>query len=308
MGASPMDVPAADDALVRSGFPAHWKPMDRADAARLDWRAEGIDLPYVILITGRCGSTHLASMLAASGACGQPMEYFNEMYVPDLEEAARAHSIGEYIVHLARSRSSNGRFGMKIDHWRWERLRTFVDVDALFPRGRSAFFLMTRENIVAQAYSFATARATGIWHDHAEAPASSERSYLPSDAELLRELTLIALGESGLLRYLEESRRPAMRLTYEALMRDTEGVLRQVGEALGVGTVRWNRPAPTLSNVRRINYSRRDERMMEFRTRFASEIEFLAKRRQDFPYDAFRADVLKARGIDVAAWPEPEKS
>jgi len=99
-----------------------------------------------------------------------------------------------------------------------------------------------------------------------------------------------------------------MLLTYEDLMRDTEGVLRQVGEALGVGTIRWDRPAPTLSNVRRINYSRRDERMMEFRTRFASEIEFLAKRRQDFPYDAFRADVLKAHGIDVAAWPEPEKS
>ena len=189
MGGSAMDVSQASDALVRSGFPAHWRPMDRADASRLNWQAEGVDLPYVILITGRCGSTHLASMLAASGACGQPMEYFNEMYLPDLNEAARAQSIGDYIARLARARSSNRRFGVKIDHWRWERLRTFVDVDALFPHGQSVFFLMTRDDVVAQAYSFATARATGIWHEQAGAPVSDERSYAPSDAELLRELT-----------------------------------------------------------------------------------------------------------------------
>jgi len=282
--------------------------MDRTDAGRLNWQAEGVDLPYVILITGRCGSTHLASMLAASGACGQPMEYFNEMYVPDLEEAAGAGSIGEYIANLARSRSSNRRFGVKIDHWRWERLRTFVDVETLFPRGRSAFFMMTRDDIVAQAYSFATARATGIWHEHAGAPVPNERSYAPSDAELLRELTLIALGETGLSRYLAQSQRPALRLTYEGLMRDTEGVLRRIGEVLAVGTIRWERPAPTLSNVRPISYSRRDERITEFKSRFSTEIEFLVKRRQDFPYDAFRTLVLKTHGIDVAAWPKQENA
>lgn len=307
MGGQAMDASAAHDALARSGFPAHWQHVDRADAGRLNWQAEGVDLPYVILITGRCGSTHLASMLAASGACGQPMEYFNEIYLPDLVEATRARSIGDYIANLARSRSSNRRFGMKIDHWRWERLRTFVDVEALFPQGRSTFFLMTRDDIVAQAYSFATARATGIWHEHAKATVSNERSYLPSDAELLREMTLIALGETGLSRYLKESQRSALRLTYENLMSDTEGVLRRVGEALAVGTIRWVRPAPTLSNVRRISYARRDERMMDFKTRFASEIEFLMMRRQDFPYDAFRTRVLKTHGVDVGAWPEQEK-
>ena len=234
------------------------------------------------------------------------MEYFNETYIPDLDEAARARSIGEYIAHLARSRSSNRRFGLKIDHWRWQRLRSFVDVEALFPHGRSAFFLMTREDIVAQAYSFATARATRIWHEHTEAPVSNERSYVPSDAELLREMTLIALGETGLARYLQESQRPVLRLTYENLMSETEGVLRQIGEALAVGAIRWDRPAPTLSSVRRINYSRRDERIMDFKTRFASEIEFVVRRRQDFPYAVCRTLVLKTHGIDVAAWPEQE--
>jgi len=260
------------DALVRSGFPAHWETIDRADAGRFNWQSAGVDLPYVILITGRCGSTHLASMLAASGACGEPMEYFNEMYLPGLPEAASAGSVGEYIGHLARSRSSNRRFGMKIDHWRWERLRAFVDVEMLFPHGRSAFFLMTRDDMVVQAYSFATARATGIWHEHAGAPVSSERSYAPSDAELLRELTLIALGETGLARYLEQSKRPALRLTYENLMSDPEGVLRQIGQALAVGPITRDVPASTRSNVRRISYARRDERIMDFKTRFASEI------------------------------------
>ena len=120
-------------------------------------------------------------------------------------------------------------------------------------------------------------------------------------------MSLIASGETGLSRYLEESRRPALRLTYENLMLDTEGVLRRIGEALAVGTIRWDRPAPTLSNVRPISYSRRDERMMEFKSRFASEIEFLLKRRQEFPYDDFRTLVLKTHGIDVAEWPEHEK-
>ena len=91
-------------------------------------------------------------------------------------------------------------------------------------------------------------------------------------------------------------------------MSDTEGVLREIGEALAVGTIRWDRPAPALSGVRRINYSRRDEQITDFKTRFASEIDFLESRRRDFPYDAFRTLILKAHGIDVAAWPEQKTS
>ena len=69
----------------------------------LDWRVEGVDIPYVFLITGRCGSTHLASLLIESRACGEPSEYFNPDWMPDFPESGMANSLDEYILYLVRA-------------------------------------------------------------------------------------------------------------------------------------------------------------------------------------------------------------
>jgi LPS sulfotransferase NodH len=294
-------------ALVSGGFPAHWRETDAMATKGFDWQAAGVEIPYVILITGRCGSTHLASMLTGSGACGEPIEYFNELYLPGFPETARAQSLDEYIAYLVRSRSSNRRFGFKIDYWRWETLRSLVDVEALLPNGKAVFFLMTRKDIVAQAYSFATARATATWHDYADEAATSERGYEPSDAELLRELTLIVLAETGFAGYLKASGRSALRLTYEELLSDATGLLQRVGQALEVGPLRPARPVAARSSVRRLSYTLREERIGDFRTRFAREISLLERHRETFRYETFRKRVLRTRGIDVGAWPAAER-
>ena len=163
----------------RNGFPAHWRQLDAVAQISVDWRAEGVDIPYVFLITGRCGSTHLASLLTESRACGEPSEFFNPDWMPNFPEAGMANDLGEYILRLVRARSGNRRFGFKIDHWRWDVLRSLVDVEQLLPVAKSVFFLMTRQDIVAQAHSFAVARATNSWHEYADAR-SSQPAGLPA--------------------------------------------------------------------------------------------------------------------------------
>ena len=90
----------------RNGFPAHWRQPDADPLCSIDWRTEGVDMPYVFLITGRCGSTHLASLLTESRACGEPSEYFNPDWMPNFPEAGTARSLAEYIaVSCARGRA-----------------------------------------------------------------------------------------------------------------------------------------------------------------------------------------------------------
>lgn len=290
-----------NDMLVRDGFPMHWRQADAATLCSLDWGAEGVDIPYVIFVTGRCGSTHLASMLTESRACGEPIEYFNELYLPKFPEAGMAKCFEEYIVAVVRARSSNRRFGFKIDHWRWEVLQSLIDVEGLLPREKAVLFLMTRQDIVAQAHSFAVARATNIWHEYADAPLSKPQEYVPTDREILGEMALIARAETGLSRYLKRSGRSAMRLTYEQLTDDPEGLLRRIGESLGLAPVWLDKSAAMVSSVRRLNYARREEQIEGFKRRLVRELTFLDSWREDFPYEAFRHLVLELRGIDIAA-------
>lgn len=286
-----------------NAFPAHWRQSDAGPPSFIDWRAEGVDVPYVLFITGRCGSTHLARLLTESRACGEPSEYFNPDWMPSFPEAKRAHSLGEYILYLVRARSGNRRFGFKIDHWRWETLRSAVDVDRLFPVAQTVFFLMTRQDIVAQAHSFAVARATNVWHEHVDGPTSKPHDYTPTDEEILREMSLIARSETGLTRYLQGSRRSAMYLTYEQLMRDPEAVLRSVGDRLALEP-RWlDRLAVAVSGVRKRKYARRQEQIESLKRRLARELAFLDGCRDRFCFEEFKRLVLQQHGLDLSEWP-----
>jgi LPS sulfotransferase NodH len=291
------------DVSPRDGFPPHWRQLGARSLCSLDWQTESVDIPYVFLISGRCGSTHLASLLTESRACGQPSEYFNPDWMPNFPEARMANSLGEYIHYLVRARSSNRRFGFKIDHWRWEVLRSVVDVEQLFPVAKSVFFFMTRQDIVAQAHSFAVARATNIWHEYAGASSLKSQDYIPTDDEILWEMSLIAHAETGLSRYLERSGRPAMRLTYEQLMEDQEGLLWRVGKRLALEPGWLDKLAVVVPRVRRHEYTRREEQIEGLKRRLARELAFLDTCRHDFRYEEFNRLVLEMRGLDLRTWP-----
>lgn len=267
-----------------------------------DWQVEGVDVPYIVLITGRCGSTHLVRLLTEARACGEPSEYFNEAWLPNFPEAATATSLGEYILDLVRRRSTNRRFGFKIDHWRWKTLRSLIDVERLFPVAKCAMFLMTRQDIVAQAHSFAVARATNVWHEDADASLLKRQDYVPTDREMLREMSLIARAETGLSRYVERSGRSAMRLSFEQLIQDPEGLLRRVGERLALQPIWLDKLAAVASRVRRREYARREEQIDYFKRRLAQELAFLETCRADFHSEAFYRFVLDLRGIDLRTW------
>ena len=49
-------------------------PPGAPPTREFDWARSCVALPYVIFITGRCGSTLLTHLLAESGLCGNPDE------------------------------------------------------------------------------------------------------------------------------------------------------------------------------------------------------------------------------------------
>jgi len=262
-----------------------------------DWHAAGVEKTYIILVTGRCGSTHLAELLKSTHLCGEPSEYFNELYLPHYAEAAKAADLRDYIRRIAASYSSNGCFGFKIDYWRLEALRSLVDFDALFPSSATTHFLMTRQDIVSQAYSFAVARATGNWHETSEA--TTEREYLPEDREIWLELLLIAAGESGLAHALSSSRRTAIRLTYEEMVQDRQGIVGKVLDALRIEHETIVMPDARKGEVRQIAYKARDAHVSEFRTKYVDAIAVLEEQRECLSWQNMTAKLEAEYGITV---------
>jgi trehalose 2-sulfotransferase len=129
---------------------------------------------YFVCGTPRSGSWFICGLLASTGVAGRPHEWFWR----DTEEAnRRAWGISSFQEYLARVRdaatTANGVFGSKLMWGYMEdllvRLRQLGDVspdrsliEHHFPGPR--FFHIWREDVVAQAVSWARAIQTGRWH------------------------------------------------------------------------------------------------------------------------------------------------
>jgi LPS sulfotransferase NodH len=247
-------------------FPSHWQAWEKC--AAVDWAGANVSRKYFILTTGRSGSTHLADLLLGTRRVGWPLEYFNEASLAKLDEAQAAESFCNYLQRLASTRSSGGVFGFKIDIWRLESLLSLINFPNIFPPSDTALVVMTREDKVDQAYSFAVARSTGAWHS-VDAD-NARREHMPSDVELWMELLLIAAAEARIERYLDLSKRNALRVTYEGLIEDRDATLSAIFRHIGVTEApQEKRPVPEQFAVQPIAYSRREEVSKVFKAKFA---------------------------------------
>jgi hypothetical protein len=109
------------------------------------------------IITGRCGSTLLASLTAASrfGNGGEPLN--------DLAEGRVREPVEEFVERTVRQRAINGRLYLQIN---WPRYEKIKEVVPMF-QSEAPPSLIFRRNIFAQALSFWNAHTTGVWHNHA---------------------------------------------------------------------------------------------------------------------------------------------
>ena len=199
-----------------------------------DWEKHGVHLPYVIFITGRCGSTLLSHMIKDTGLAGTPDEYFNEGFITSFCKDLEEKTFSNYFSHVVQKYSSGYRFGFEIDWYRLRHLEKILNVSNMFPAHRTTFFYMTRRDIVGQAWSYALAKATGVWHSFA-GQTLADRPPPPelSDEAIWREIHILLEAERQMEAFFLRHQITPLLLDYEQFVADKRGVLASMLVSLG---------------------------------------------------------------------------
>lgn len=93
---------------------------------------------------------------------------------------------------------------------------------------------MTRRDILAQAWSFASAKASGRWHVFTGGSAAPAARAEPTDDAIWQEIHRILLRERRMADFLAERGMRAHAIAYEDLVADRRMVLLRVLDLLGV--------------------------------------------------------------------------
>jgi LPS sulfotransferase NodH len=156
---------------------------------------------YFVCATPRTGSSLLCGLLASSGVAGYPESYFRAQ-----DEALWASRFGlggssTYLDFVRQAKAhgttNNGVFGARV---MWGTLNEVIgklklaaepgsDLDTLHACfGELEFVYLRREDVLAQAVSWALAENSGVWHVIANEPRSISRQSHPFDRTMIAEL------------------------------------------------------------------------------------------------------------------------
>lgn len=215
-------------------FPGH-ADIQPKTVETIEWHKLAIKSTYIIFITDRCGSTLLSSLISDTRLAGSPHEFLNPAAASRLNESVQAQTVTNYLERLALSRSFGGFFGFQID---WFQLRLFaqlVDFNRLFPSANTKFFYMTRRDIVSQAWSFATAKKTGLWHKETREPGTDANRKPPvlCDDDIWSEIFLILEAEKQMEHFFQAHDIRPIRFDYEGLISDKRAVVGGVLQHIG---------------------------------------------------------------------------
>ncbi|MBM7070206.1 Stf0 family sulfotransferase [Actibacterium sp. 188UL27-1] len=198
---------------------------------------EPVHHKLLICAAPRTSSNMLARALMAAGI-GLPAEYFNPSFCLEAAERwdcpAPSHdhtTTAAFLEALQARRSANGVFASKLQFWQFQRFLTNPVGQGLFDGAKVVFLL--REDLMAQAASFAVALETDNWETGAEA------APLPDDAPLREDLVHRScedmLHEEGSWRrfFLLSGIKP-MVIPDRVVNRDTRRAVTDIAEAMGV--------------------------------------------------------------------------
>ena len=275
---------------------------DRTGAPPLcavDWMEFGVALPYVIFFTGRCGSALLNGWLAATGLCGRPDEYFNENRALRLVPALGVRDFPAYFHAIIRESASYGRFGVTVDPFRFPQLPELIDLGSVFPRDGSVFFWLTRRDVVGQAWSYAKAKRSGLWHEFSDGREEREPPLSAgapgatiSDRDWWRELVFILNGEQRMERYFVEAEIAPYRLDYETLIADKTGTVTQILQALSCFPDEIARVRALPDRTRRHRYDDWDAAQLAFRERYLDPLAAIDAQRQMIDVDRLCQELM----------------
>ena len=214
---------------------------------------------YVICTTPRSGSTLLCELLAATRVAGRPGSHF---HAPSLDEwlkdygldgerfasrrealravldAARVRGTGDTgMFGLRMQRGSFAHFMQQLDVLHPDRTSDVARIEAAF--GPTLFVHLSRLDRLGQAISRVRAEQTGLWHRRADGT-ELERLAPPRepcyDAEAIARhmADLSALDGAWEDWFAREGIEP-LRIGYDALAADPQGVLADLLDVLGLG-------------------------------------------------------------------------
>jgi LPS sulfotransferase NodH len=199
----------------------------RRNRIAFNWDQYGVGSPYVIFITGRCGSTLLSNLIKDTHLAGAPEEYFNEDFVASINKDASEHTLMSYLRHVVEKDSVRGSFGLEIDWFRLRQLLSAIDFLAVFPSKMTTFFYMTRRDIVEQAWSFATAKATGVWQHYSDEQIEMSPRDVPDlvDQIIWSEIMLLLEAEMQMEGFFSRNKIKPIRIDYEGLITSKKNTL-----------------------------------------------------------------------------------
>lgn len=267
-------------------------------ATTLNWADYGIRSPYVIFITGRCGSTLLTRLIRDTRLAGNPTEHFNINWL----KQSSPTTFAAYLDRIIRQSSSNGFFGFEIDWFNLRFLDHFLDFTSTFSVETAKFFYMTRRDILAQALSYASAKATGIWQIYSDTTDSNvsrvsrPRAQALDDQAVWHEIMLILEAELKLEQFFQRNRLKPIRIDYEMLITSKRDVLGLV--LLNIGCDIEAIAAKTDEIVDKTLKIPRDQFVLSltFRERYADLLSCVERVRGS-NYDAIQSQ-LRKQGID----------
>ena len=211
-------------------------PEFLADLGKLSgesWRSLGVERPFIIMITGRCGSTYLSHILGDAKLTGTPREFFSEDTLAHFTKKTGAQTIAAYFNALVSTFGREDSFGFKINPTRFFWLERLLTETNLLHPDALQWIDMRRSDLVAQGVSFARARVSGRWHKRAsvtDAPPEEEllEAETLDDATIWQQVFEIVSQEQKIDAYYKRLGIRPLRVTYETLMASRAGTVDNV--------------------------------------------------------------------------------
>jgi LPS sulfotransferase NodH len=216
---------------------------------------------YFVCGTPRCGTWLLCGLLTSTGVAGRPHEWFWR----NTEDAnRRAWGVSDFPEYLARVREAgttpNGVFGSKL---------MWAQVEELLPRLKQAddsashaaliaqhfpsphFIWVQREDIAAQAVSWAKAIQTGHWHHWDTASPLGTPVYNRDEIDALA--AEVAASNAAWRAWFAANDIEPLAVRFEHVSADPAAVTRGVLEFLGIETNAVSVTELTVSTSDRVN-------------------------------------------------------
>lgn len=199
-------------------------PLDLSAAVA----ATGIRQSYVIVMTGRTGSTWLATSLRQIDGAGFPLEYFTDDILADFGRSMPRQSPASFVADLVSRYNRGGTFGFKIDPMRLSWLEQYVSTVPTFGGPATPWIDMRRLDLVKQAFSFGRAKLSGRWHRFAKTPDEPSVHVTVPDDQVWHEIGLILRSERWINAFYARNDLRPLRLFYEEIQDSHNHLLRRV--------------------------------------------------------------------------------